>query len=80
MPYTILKADGTTLVTVADNTTVTTYSTAFVGKGQVNYGESINNNFLRLLEKFIDIKEGFQFTADILNSKSVLDYIKNYNF
>jgi anthranilate phosphoribosyltransferase len=35
---------------------------------------------LRLLEKFIDIKEGFQFTADILNSKSVLDYIKNYNF
>ena len=50
MPYTILKADGTTLVTVADNTTVTTYSTAFVGKGQVNYGEAINNNFLRLLE------------------------------
>lgn len=52
MPYTINKTDGTTLTTLADGTTNTTYAVTFVGKNYANYGAEFNENFLHLMENF----------------------------
>ena len=35
---------------------------------------------LKLFEKFTNIKDGINYTGNILNSKLVIDYLKNYNF
>jgi hypothetical protein len=53
MAYTILNADGTTLLLLADNITdkVTT-SLDLVGRNVNSYGQSVNNNFVKLLENF----------------------------
>jgi hypothetical protein len=53
MAYTISNSDGTTLLLLADNTTdqVTT-SLDLVGRNVNSYGQSVNNNFIRLLENF----------------------------
>jgi hypothetical protein len=53
MAYTISNSDGTTLLLLADNTTdqVTT-SLDLVGRNVNSYGQSINNNFIKLLENF----------------------------
>jgi hypothetical protein len=53
MAYTILNSDGTTLLLLTDNSVdqVTT-SLSLVGKNISNYGEYINNNFIKLLESF----------------------------
>jgi len=50
MPYSITRAAGTVLAVVEDGNVNTTYSVSFVGKTYSNYGQTINNNFLRLLE------------------------------
>ena len=53
MPYTLNKTDGSVLLTLADGTkndTIT--SLTFIGKNFNNYGESFNENFLKLLEHF----------------------------
>lgn len=50
MDYTIVKADGTTLTTVAEGAKNDTYSVSFIGKNFPAYGSYINNNFARLLE------------------------------
>lgn len=50
MAYTILNTDGTTLLLLADgkvNQSVTSLS--LVGRNSSNYGEHINNNFVKLL-------------------------------
>jgi len=53
MAYTILNSDGTTLLLLSDNSVdnVTT-SLSLVGKNVSNYGQYINNNFVKLLESF----------------------------
>lgn len=35
---------------------------------------------LKLFEKFTNIEDGIKYINDILNSKTTLDYLKNYNF
>lgn len=50
MAYTINRTDGTLFATVADGTINTTSSLVMVGKNYAGYGESLNENFYRLLE------------------------------
>lgn len=53
MTYTINKADGTPLVDIEDNTINTTASSlALVGRNAVNFGQSLNQNFINLLQNF----------------------------
>ena len=56
MSYTILNADGTTLLTLADQAydSITT-SLTLVGKNSNAYGTSINQNFVSLLENFANV-------------------------
>jgi hypothetical protein len=50
MAYKILRPDGTTLITLADNIVdQSATSLALVGKNWSGYGEFLNNNFVRLL-------------------------------
>jgi hypothetical protein len=50
MAYKILRPDGTTLITLADNVVdQSATSLALVGKNWSGYGEFMNNNFVRLL-------------------------------
>lgn len=53
MSYTVKKSNGTTLVTVADQTIDTSAtSLSLVGRGAVNYGLAFAENFVYLLENF----------------------------
>lgn len=52
MPYTINKADGTVLTTIADGTRDTTTSLSLAGPNFVGYGEYLNENLVGLLENF----------------------------
>jgi hypothetical protein len=53
MAYLITKSDGTTLTTVSDGQ-IDDLSTdlTFIGKNYSGFGESLNENFLKLLENF----------------------------
>lgn len=53
MPYTLNKTNGTILTDVLDNSVDrTTTDLVFVGKNTTNYGEYVNENFVKLLENF----------------------------
>lgn len=53
MTYTINKSDGTPLVNIEDNSINTTAtSLALIGRNAVNFGQSINQNFVNLLQNF----------------------------
>ena len=53
MAYTINKTDGTILATVADGQIDTISSDlTLIGKNYSGFGESINENFIKLLENF----------------------------
>lgn len=52
MPYTINRTDGTTLVTLADGVVDTTTDLNLVGRNVAGYGETQNENFVKLLENF----------------------------
>lgn len=53
MAYNITKTDGTNLVTIADGTTDTSYSSlTLIGKNFAGYGEFVNENLVHLLENF----------------------------
>lgn len=53
MPYKILNADGTPLFFLADNVIdKSRTSLSLVGKNVTSYGESLNNNLVKLLENF----------------------------
>ncbi len=53
MPYSITKSDGTPLITIPDNTINTTASSlSLVGRNSVNFGLSIDQNFVNLLQNF----------------------------
>ena len=53
MTYRIHKTDGTILVNLTDKTKdVTSTSLALLGRGVVNYGTAVAENFIKLLENF----------------------------
>ena len=52
MAYTINKTDGTVLTTIVDNTLDETTNLQLPGRGYTGYGESQNENFIKLLENF----------------------------
>jgi len=52
MPYTITRADGTTLTTIPDGQYDTSTSLTLVGKNLFNFGQFQNTNYVRLLENF----------------------------
>ena len=52
MAYTINKTDGTVLTTVADATLDETTNIGLIGQGYSGYGETQNENFIKLLENF----------------------------
>ena len=53
MAYTINKTDGTILATVADGQVDTLSSDlTLIGKNYSGFGESINENFIKILENF----------------------------
>jgi hypothetical protein len=52
MAYTINKTSGAILSTVADGTLDNTTSITLIGKNYPGYGETLNENFVRLLENF----------------------------
>lgn len=50
MAYTINKTNGTALLTLNDGVLNTTYTTSLIGRTYTNYGEALNENFIKLLE------------------------------
>jgi hypothetical protein len=52
MPYILTKSDGTTLTTVQDASLDNTTNLTFVGRNYAGYGQSIEENFIKLLENF----------------------------
>lgn len=58
MAYNITLTNGTNLVTVADGTIVTDYtSLTLVGKNFAGYGSFLNENFVKLIENFANTTE-----------------------
>jgi hypothetical protein len=57
MPYTILRADGTTLTTIPDGQFDTSTSLTLVGKNLFNFGLFQNTNYVRLLENFSNVTQ-----------------------
>lgn len=55
MAYTIVKSDGTVLTTIADGTINTTStSLGLPGRNYAGYGQSLDTNFVHILENFAD--------------------------
>jgi hypothetical protein len=52
MPYTLRKTNGTTLAIIQDGAIETSTDLTFVGKNYAGYGQTVNENFLQLLENF----------------------------
>lgn len=53
MPYILYKSNGVKLATIADGSIdTTTASLTFVGKNYAGYGETLNQNMVKLLENF----------------------------
>ena len=55
MAYTIVKSNGTTLTTIADGTINTTStSLGLPGRNYAGYGQTLDTNFVHILENFAD--------------------------
>jgi len=55
MAYTIVKSDGTLLTTIADGTINTTStSLGLPGRNYAGYGQTLDNNFVHIVENFAD--------------------------
>ena len=52
MTYNITTTSGGSAYTIVNNSTNTDTDLDFIGKGTLNYGSSLNTNFLKLLENF----------------------------
>ena len=52
MTYTVNKTDGTVLVNLIDGTLDTTTDLALIGKNYTGFGETFNENLVKLLENF----------------------------
>jgi len=57
MAYTINKTDGTIFATVPDGTIDQNSSLIMIGKNYAGYGETLDENFVRLLESHANITE-----------------------
>lgn len=54
MPYILYKSNGTILTTIDDASIDLTTDLSLVGRNYAGYGQSINENLVRLLENFAD--------------------------
>lgn len=57
MPYILNKTNGAVLTVVDDSSLDVTTNLTFVGRNYAGYGETINENLLKLLENFSNITE-----------------------
>lgn len=57
MAYNITSTSGLTSYTITNGAINNQTNLSFIGKGSLNYGSSLNTNFLRLLENFADVTE-----------------------
>jgi hypothetical protein len=61
MSYTITKTAGGTVATVTDGSLdTTTLDIALIGKNYTNYGQSLNENFVKMLENFANTTQPSQ--------------------
>lgn len=56
MSYVLKRTNGTTLVTIQDGSIDSSTDLVFVGKNYAGYGQTVNENFLKLLENFANTK------------------------
>jgi hypothetical protein len=57
MPYILNKTNGAILTTIEDASLDVTTNLTFVGRNYSGYGETVNENFLKLLENFANTAE-----------------------
>jgi hypothetical protein len=57
MSYVLKKTNGATLVTIPDGSIDSSTDLVFVGKNYAGYGQTVNENFLKLLENFANTKQ-----------------------
>jgi hypothetical protein len=57
MPYILNKTNGAILTTIEDASLDVTTNLTFVGRNYSGYGETVNENFLKLLENFANTSE-----------------------
>ena len=57
MSYVLKKSNGATLVTIPDGSIDQSTDLVFVGKNYAGYGQTVNENFLKLLENFANTKQ-----------------------
>jgi hypothetical protein len=56
MAYSILNYNGTPVATVIDGTIINTLDITLIGKNYAGYGQSLNDNFVWLLENFAGLQ------------------------
>jgi hypothetical protein len=56
MSYVLKRTNGTTQVTIQDGSIDQSTDLVFVGKNYAGYGQTVNENFLKLLENFANTK------------------------
>lgn len=57
MSYVLKKTNGAILVTIQDGSIDSSTDLVFVGKNYAGYGQTVNENFLKLLENFANTKQ-----------------------
>jgi len=57
MSYVLKRTNGTTQVTIQDGSIDQSTDLVFVGKNYAGYGQTVNENFLKLLENFANTKQ-----------------------
>lgn len=58
MTYTLKKTDGQELTTILDGQLDTeTTSITLIGKNSINFGEPLNENYIKLLENFANVEQ-----------------------
>ena len=57
MPYTLKRTNGTTLAIIQDGSIDSSRDLVFVGKNYAGYGQTVNENFLQLLENFSSTRQ-----------------------
>lgn len=57
MPYTLTRSNGTTLAIIQDGSIDNSTDITFVGKNYAGYGQTVNENFVKLLENFANSRQ-----------------------
>lgn len=55
MAYTLNKSSSPALITITDESLDDTFGLTFVGRNRGEWGEAINENFVRLMENFAGV-------------------------